>query len=148
MSGILYNRAKYFHEMATFEFDAHKDSCKKDLDLRLTIGYVAGQALELTLKQILEDISSDYPETHKIIIVCDALLKRLNDTRNPPSKLSLVLIAKLKNYINTILPNAKVYGDLAYGARYISDIKLSYDQLTELIDISEKMLLFYSNMEY
>ena len=147
MASILYNRAKYFYEMASYEFEEHKEPCKKDLDLRLTIGYVIGQSLELVLKQILEDITSDYPETHKLIVVCDVLLKRLNDKRNPPSKLSLVSISKLKNHINTILPNAKIYGDLAYGARYIADITLSYNQLVELIDISEKLLLFYSLME-
>lgn len=141
---ILYDRAKYFYEMSVYEQEAHLDTLKKDLNLRLAIGYTIGQSMELTLKQLLDDLEGEHPETHKIQILCERLERKLRKE----TKLSLVSAAKLKSIIKEISNNAALYGNLAYGARYVADIKLSMNQLDDMKNITKDLLLFYSTVDY
>lgn len=146
MDNTLYTRAKYFYEMGLYEYEAHSHQVKKDLNLRLIIGYTIGQAMELTLKQLLDDLEGEHPETHKPAVLCHSLEKLLSG--KVPTKLPLVAGARLKTIISEIMENAKVYGDLAYGARYVADIKLAPNQLDNLIKTTEKLLLFYGSLDW
>lgn len=137
---ILIDRAKYMYQGGDLVLDANKDKAKKDQNLRLTVGYMFGQALELTLKQLLYDIRKDYAETHKIIILCNSLERALS---RPVPSMSLVSVAKFKSIIRKIEENAKAYEDLAYGARYIPDIRFSNEQLIGLHEVTQDLLLAY-----
>lgn len=141
----LYSRARYFYEMATYEKEAHEDRLKKDPNLRLTIGYAVGQALEMTMKQLLDDLTGSHEKIHNLGELLVTLEKKLNG--KVPCRLSLVSTSRLKNIIGQILPNGRKYSNLAYGARYISDLKFSVNELEELFDLTEKVLLFYGSVE-
>jgi len=56
----------------------------------------------------------------------------------------MIKTLELKEAITLVEENVRLYNNLAYGAEYIPDLTLSVAQLSELIDITEKLQVIYN----
>ena len=136
MSALL-NRAIYFYEMSSEQMSKYsKKEINKDNDLACCIGYVLEQALELALKDLCGALAVEHPETHKLAVILNAIRTGINRT----NRLDLIHIVELKTICDDILPDVRFYNNLAYGARYISDLKVDYGKLEKLDEITSKIL--------
>lgn len=142
MSALL-NRATYFYEMGNSQFyKFSKKQINKDNDLACCIGYVLEQALELALKELCAVVAVQHPETHKLVIIIEAIRSGINKT----NKLDLVSTVELKQLCEEIMPDARFYNNLAYGARYVADLEVKHNQLEKLNEITTKILKIARNV--
>ena len=122
---MLQVKSKYFLEMGINQFNKYHKKLSRDNDLTTAIGYVVEQSLELILKQFSLDLTGEFPQKHKL-------------------EYSMIKTLELKESIALVEENVRLYNNLAYGAKYIPDLTLSVAQLSELIEITEKLQVIYS----
>ena len=116
-----------------------KKKLSRDNDLTTAIGYVVEQSLELILKQFSLDLTGEFPQKHKLEFITSEILVAISKQ----SPYSMIKTLELKEAIALVEENVRLYNNLAYGAKYIPDLTLSVAQLSELIDITEKLQAIY-----
>lgn len=138
---MLQVKSKYFLEMGVNQFNKyHKKKLSRDNNLTTAIGYVVEQSLELILKQFSLDLTGEFPQKHKLEFITSEILVAISKQ----SPYSMIKTLELKEAIALVEENVRLYNNLAYGAKYIPDLTLSVAQLSELIDITEKLQVIYS----
>lgn len=143
MKKHLYLRAHTFYDSAVLTWQSNVDSIKTNRDTRLVVSYLLCMSIELVLKQLLDDLTGSHDKIHNVDALCEAVY----DLTISNEKLSLISASRLREIINSIELNARLYSKISYGSRYDENIEINENKLKELEDSAEKLLLFYSSVE-